>query len=203
MSMVMLLRPAVSPVSASVTSTSQPRDSAQRVYMRESISAQSCDSVPPAPELMVKMQFFLSCGPLRNNFNSSASSSLKNFARSRVSSASTFACDAAGSASPSSSMTRKSSSCFSSLWSGSSLLRMTPASSMKPWAFSRLFQKFSSAISEFSSPERFCNAGTSKKPPQVREFLGGGRQLWSDQFEHNGRIQEPQSRIQNGKLKNS
>src|SRR5476649_1646317 len=146
--------------------------------------AQSHDSVPPAPELIVKMQFFLSCGPLRNNFNSSASSSLKNGTSSRVISASICACDAGGSASASSTMTLKSSSCFSNFRSGSILLRMTPASSMKPWAFSRLSQNFSSAISEFSSLDRFCNAGTSKKPPQVREFLGGGRQLWGDQFEH-------------------
>src|SRR5882757_8977220 len=152
--------------------------------------AQSHDSVPPAPELMVRMQLFLSCGPLRNNFSSIASSSLKNGTRSRVISASICACDAGGSASPSSSITRKSSSCFSNLRRGSSLLRMTPASSMKPWAFSRLFQKFSSAINEFSSPKRFCNAGTSKKPPQVREFLGGGRQSWGDHFKHGKRIKE-------------
>jgi hypothetical protein len=36
--------------------------------MRESISAQSCASVPPAPALMVKMQLHLSCGPLRKGF---------------------------------------------------------------------------------------------------------------------------------------
>src|SRR5450432_1162166 len=161
--------------------------------------AQSHDSVPPAPELMVKMQFFASCGPLRNSFSSSASSSLKNGTSSRVISASICACDAAGSASASSTMTRKSSSCFSNLRSGSSLLRMTPASSMKPWAFSRLTQNFSSAINEFSSPERFCKVATSKKPPQVREFLGGGRQLGGDHFEHGRRIQELESRIQNGK----
>src|ERR1035437_5253374 len=199
--MVTLLRPAVSPVSASVTSTSQPRDSAQRVYMRESISAQSCDSVPPAPELMVKMQFFLSCGPLRNSFNSSASSSLKNFARSRVSSPSIGGCDAAGSPSPSSSRTRKSSSCFSNFWSGSILLRMTPASSMAVWAFSRLFQKASSAINQFSLVKRFCKVATSKIPPQMGEFLGSGRQLGGDHFEHGGwRIQKPEARGQNGLL---
>src|SRR5882757_5239808 len=95
-------------------------------------------------------------------------------------------------------MTRKSSSCFSNLSSGSSLLRMTPASSMKPWAFSRLFQKFSSAISEFNSPERFCKVATSKKPPQVREFPGRGRQLGGDHFKHAGRIQEPEAGIQKG-----
>src|SRR5674476_135798 len=61
---------------------------------------------------------------------------------------------------------------------------MTPASSMAVWAFSRLFQKVSSAISEFSSVKRFCKVATSKKPPQMREFLGGGRQLRGDHFEH-------------------
>src|SRR5712671_5049832 len=169
--------------------------------MRESISAQSCDSVPPAPELMVKMQFFLSCGPLRNNFSSSASSSLKNGTSSRVSSASICACDAAGSASASSTMTLKSSSCFSNLKSGSSLLRMAPASSMAACAFSRLFQKFSSAINEFSSVRRFCKVATSKKPPQVRELLGGGRQLGDNHFEHGGRIQKPEFRIQKGNFR--
>jgi hypothetical protein len=47
-----------------------------------------------------------------------------------------------------------------------------------------LFQKASSAINEFSSVKRFCKVATSKKPPQMREFLGGGRQLWRDHFEH-------------------
>jgi hypothetical protein len=58
---------------------------------------------------------------------------------------------------------------------------------MKPWAFSRLFQKFSSAINEFSSLNRFCNVATSKKPPQVREFLGGGGQLGNNRFKHGER----------------
>jgi hypothetical protein len=70
---------------------------------------------------------------------------------------------------------------------------------MKPCAFSRLSQNFSSAISEFNSPARFCKVATSKKPPQMRELLGGGRQLGSDHFEHDGRIQEPECRIQKGK----
>ena len=37
--------------------------SAQRRYMRSSISAQSCDSVPPAPGLMVMMAFRRSFSP--------------------------------------------------------------------------------------------------------------------------------------------
>jgi len=58
--------------------------------MRESISAQSCASVPPAPALMPRMQFLRSCGPFRKTFNSSVSRFLKNFATSRSSSCSTF-----------------------------------------------------------------------------------------------------------------
>src|ERR1039457_5179044 len=200
--MVILLRPAVSPVSASVTSTSQPRDSAQRVYMRESISAQSCASVPPAPALMLRMQFFRSCGPFRKTFSSSESSSLKYLARSPVSSCSICACAAGGSASPSSSMTRKSSSCFSDLASGSILARIEFASSIRPCAFSRLFQKLSAAISALISASRFCNAATSKKPPQVRKFVSGGGYLRLDGVEHiRQKLAERFIRIQNGFLR--
>src|SRR5258708_22758662 len=69
--------PADSPGSTSVGSISQPRDSAHRWYIRMSILAQSHDSVPPAPALMLTMQLLRSCGPLRNTFNSRASSCLK------------------------------------------------------------------------------------------------------------------------------
>src|ERR1051325_98792 len=43
------LMPASSPSSRSSSSTLKPWRSAQRVYIRINISAQSCDSVPPAP----------------------------------------------------------------------------------------------------------------------------------------------------------
>ena len=43
--------PASWPSVTSSISTSKPRRSAQRVYMRSSISAQSCASVPPAPRM--------------------------------------------------------------------------------------------------------------------------------------------------------
>ena len=55
--------------------------------MRRSMSAQSHASVPPAPELMLRMQLFRSCGPLRKTFNSRPSTSLLNLARSRSKSA--------------------------------------------------------------------------------------------------------------------
>ena len=41
--------PASSPGLASTISTLKPRRSAQRISMRSSISAQSCESVPPLP----------------------------------------------------------------------------------------------------------------------------------------------------------
>ena len=44
------LMPASSPSEMSTTSGANERASAQREYMRSSISAQSCDSVPPAPD---------------------------------------------------------------------------------------------------------------------------------------------------------
>ena len=47
------LSPASSPGEASFISTLKPRRSAQRRYIRSSISAQSWESVPPAPALMV------------------------------------------------------------------------------------------------------------------------------------------------------
>src|SRR6266487_13635 len=152
--------------------------------MRNNISAQSHASVPPAPALMLMMQLLRSCGPLRNTRNSSASRSLRNFATSRSNSRRTFGCAAGGSAWPSSTITRKSSRCFSASSSGSILPRRELASSMSFCACSRLFQKLSAAISESSSPRRFCVRGTSKKPPQMGQFLGGGAELRNNRVEH-------------------
>jgi hypothetical protein len=33
---------------------------------------------------------------------------------------------------------------------------------------------------------RFCAAGTSKKPPQMREFPGGGGNFCCNRFKHGG-----------------
>ena len=62
-SMVALLIPASSPSVVSRSSTSKPRRSPQRRYMRSSISAQSCDSVPPAPAWTARMALRLSYSP--------------------------------------------------------------------------------------------------------------------------------------------
>ena len=47
----------------SMTSRLKPRRSVQRRYMRISISAQSCDSVPPAPGWIVTIAFLRSSSP--------------------------------------------------------------------------------------------------------------------------------------------
>ena len=56
------------------------------IHAQQHVRPNRSASVPPAPALMLRMQLFLSCGPLRKTFSSSASSSLKNCARSRSSS---------------------------------------------------------------------------------------------------------------------
>jgi len=80
-SIVALLMPAVSPTSTSVTSTFQPRDSAQRWYVDEHVCPVAGFRAA-CPALMLKMQFFYP-GSVRNTLSSSASNSLKKRAMSR------------------------------------------------------------------------------------------------------------------------
>jgi hypothetical protein len=61
-----------------------------------------------------------------------------------------------------------------------------------------LFQKWSAAMSELSSPRRFCAAGTSKKPPQVRKFIRGRRDFRFNRFEHGRKITESGAGSQKG-----
>ena len=86
--------------------------------------AQSRASVPPAPALMLKMQLLRSCGPLREDAQFQRVELLEEAGDVGFQ----FLLDAwpvlpRGSASPSSTMTWKSSSCFSASSSGSTLLR--------------------------------------------------------------------------------
>ena len=60
---VAFLIPASSPGDSSSTTAFIPFRSAQRRYMRSRIEAQSCDSVPPAPGLMVMMALRWSVSP--------------------------------------------------------------------------------------------------------------------------------------------
>ena len=78
--------PASSPSVRSTISACQPRISAQRRYMRSSMSAQSCDSVPPAPAWMARMAFAESCGPASIRSNSIWSSRSRSAATSPLSS---------------------------------------------------------------------------------------------------------------------
>src|SRR6185312_12868393 len=64
--------PASSPGEASAISTSKPRRSAQRRYMRRRISAQSWESVPPAPAWTVTTASPASYSPLKRRASSSS-----------------------------------------------------------------------------------------------------------------------------------
>src|SRR5215218_771014 len=68
------LMPASSPSEASFISTANPRRSAQRRYIRKSISAQSWESVPPAPERIVTTASPESYSPLNRRPSSSFAS---------------------------------------------------------------------------------------------------------------------------------
>ncbi len=70
--------PASVPSWTSSSSTSKPRRSAQRMYMRNSISVQSCASVPPAPEWTSQMASRSSCSPVNSARSSSLSRSADN-----------------------------------------------------------------------------------------------------------------------------
>src|SRR6266540_855742 len=89
---VALLIPASSPGSTSSSSTRKPRRSAHRRYIRRSISAQSWDSVPPAPAWMLATASLSSYSPPRSeassNRSTSCSSAASDFASSPESSGS-------------------------------------------------------------------------------------------------------------------
>src|SRR6266699_1717930 len=70
--------PASVPPWTSSSSTSKPRRSAQREYMRNSISVQSCASVPPAPEWTSQIASRSSCSPVNSARSSNLSRSAAN-----------------------------------------------------------------------------------------------------------------------------
>ena len=71
-SMVALLMPASSPGCSSRISNLKPFFCSQLMYMRSSMRAQSWDSVPPAPEWMLRMAGFSSFSPLSIFLSSSS-----------------------------------------------------------------------------------------------------------------------------------
>src|SRR5207245_581508 len=119
--MVADLMPASSPGSRSTTSALKPARSHQRRYMRMSICAQSCDSVPPAPGWMERMAAFASCGPDSITFSSNSSSSRCSLAMPSRISASTLSSPASAASS--------SSTARSEAWPPSSVTRATTRAS--------------------------------------------------------------------------
>jgi hypothetical protein len=95
------LMPASSPSDASAISTSKPRRSAQRRYIRSSISAQSWESVPPAPDRTVTTASPESYWPLNSRASSSSASRASREASWVSSSAAMSASSVASSASSS------------------------------------------------------------------------------------------------------
>jgi len=108
---VALLMPASSPGSTSSSSTCMPSRSAHRRYIRRSMSAQSWESMPPAPACRDAMASFASYRP-----ESRLASSTRSSSASMLESLSSSSLRSSGSSSSlkSSSAARKSSSCRSS-----------------------------------------------------------------------------------------
>ena len=139
--------------------------------MRSSISAQSWDSVPPAPGWISSMASWLSSSP-----ESSMTSSVSSSRASRLSCC--FARDSRASSSPLSTAS-SSHSCMSSWQVLRALRRETSSSS---WRFSRSRGVRASGLSQalgressVSMAARRCSlAATSKTPPKVVETLVEG-----------------------------
>ena len=101
-----LLMPATSPSLRSMTSVLKPCASPQRRYMRISICAQSCASVPPAPAWMSRNALCASISPGNMRGNSSCLTSCSTLRRCRRSTSS--AVDSSSSATAISSSSRAS-----------------------------------------------------------------------------------------------
>jgi hypothetical protein len=163
--------PAWSPAWTSWTCTSKPLRSAHRLYIRKSMSAQSHDSVPPAPAWMDRIALLLSNWPVRKDAISSLSSSPIISATAESSSLSWTSRSAAGDDSTSSTMTPVSSTFLWNATTGSTARLSTFSFAMCFWALSLLSQNPGSPIwaSIASISRRFWS--TSKKPPQVAGAL--------------------------------
>ena len=151
------LRPASSPGEASSSSLLKPRRSAQRRYMRNSISAQSIESVPPAPALIVT-----TAGPASYSPEKRAPSSNSSM---RWPSVTTWVLTSSASSGASASITTRSAA------SSTSVLRLSYSSSLRAarvrsaetlTARSWSSQKPGVPIWLSSSPSRSCSCAGSK-----------------------------------------
>src|SRR3989454_392801 len=172
------LMPASSPWSRSSTSTLKPCRSAHRVYIRISISAQSWDSVPPAPEWMVSSASRVSSEP-RSMFCSSRASSCAAIPSASCSrdrplsiSATRRACSSSDSPTASSSSARASSMRLRTAWYGSTQRFSSLISCTACRDFSGSAQTLPSAMACSRSAKRLVFPAMSKKAPQFGETTG-------------------------------
>src|SRR5882672_5591560 len=161
--MLALLIPATSPSLESMTSARKPCLSAHLRYMRMSICAQSCASVPPAPAWMSRNALCASISPGNMRANSSFLSVDSRGARS-------FSTAARVPASPSSSASSVSAAASLSppvrRSSVSTVCSRRARSRPNSWALSGLFQIAGSSSSRRTSSSRSFLASYSKVPPE-------------------------------------
>src|SRR5918992_1534897 len=161
--------PASCPGCMSSTSALKPRFSAHFRYIFRSISAQSCASVPPAPDCMEQMALSASCCPERSI---SVSASETSVSSRSINSRSSLALDSSSAANS------KSTSASATEDSKPSCRLMTRSRRLRCWrtfcAASWSFQKSGSdaRASSFPSSSRF--AATSKKPPELFDARAQG-----------------------------
>src|SRR5688572_12196651 len=156
--------PATSPSDCSSNSARKPFLSQYLRYMRSSIDAQSCASVPPAPAWMSMKQLFGSSGLENMRRNSSVPTSFSSFCTSikileRV--ASSFSARASSNSSLVSAMPP--STRFSVSTTASRDFFSLPISCARCW----LAQSLGSSSSLFRTARRCCLASKSKIPPQL------------------------------------
>src|ERR1041385_6896135 len=163
---VALLMPASSPDCTSTSSADQPRRSKKRRYMRRSISAQSCDSVPPAPGWMETMSSRSSCSPESFMLSSMSLTSDSSWATSCSISSSTC--------SPSRWSSSSASRSSDLAWIDSpAAMRFSTRERLRPTscAFSGSFQKPGADISRSISSRDFFAEARSKIAPDRGEAV--------------------------------
>src|SRR6266566_1985712 len=163
--------PASSPCVSSMNSTLKPCFSAQRVYMRNNIRAQSWLSVPPAPAWTSRKLSLASASP----DNSASACRRSACAFNALSAASASATTLAScSASPSSIMVRWSSSSCSMREIAPKLSSSAVRSCITFWARSWSFHRSESSACRLSSASRALDLSKSKMPPQQPDGLLDG-----------------------------
>src|SRR5438045_3878611 len=168
--------PATSPSVCSRISARNPFLSQYFRYMRSSMEAQSCASVPPAPAWMSMKQLFGSSGLENMRRNSRDATSRPSFSISAEILESVASSPSARASSNSSRASERPPSTRSSVATTASRDFFSLPSSCARWGLS---QSFGSSSSRLSASRRFFFASKSKIPPQFgRPYLqvgdGGG-----------------------------